>query len=261
MVDMSNSSLICWTKLSPNNSYRSNKITKITLHHAASTGTIYSIGNYFALSSSECSTNYGVDSDGKIALYVPEDRRAWTSSNADNDSRAITIEIANCENGGNWRVSDKALEATIELCTDICRRNGITKLNYTGDARGNLTCHNMFVSTVCPGPYLQSKLPWLAAQVNSRLGSNKSVQEIVNEVIQGKWGNGADRKARLTAAGYHYAEVQALVDTQLSKKKPIIEIAREVIQGKWGNGNVRKQRLTAAGYDYNAVQKKVNELL
>lgn len=149
---MSNSSLICWTKLSPNNSYRTNKITKITLHHAASTGTIYSIGNYFALSSAECSANYGIDSEGRIALYVPEDKRAWASSNADNDSRAITVEIANCEIGGDWKVSDKALQATIDLCVDICKRNDIKKLDYTGDASGSLTRHNMFASTVCPRP-------------------------------------------------------------------------------------------------------------
>ena len=33
-------------------------------------------------------------------------------------------------------VSDKALKATIELCVDICKRNGIKKLNYTGDKSG-----------------------------------------------------------------------------------------------------------------------------
>lgn len=110
---MSNSSLICWTKKSPNCSYRANKITKITIHHSASCGTIYSMGNYFALSNVGCSANYGVDSEGRIALYVPESKRAWTSSNADNDSRAITIEVANCAKGGDWPVSDKALEATI----------------------------------------------------------------------------------------------------------------------------------------------------
>ena len=260
---MSNSSLICWTKLSPNNSYRFNKITKITLHHAASTGTIYSIGNYFALSSVECSANYGVDSDGRIALYVPEDRRAWTSSNADNDSRAITVEIANCENGGDWRVSDQALKATIDLCVDICKRNGINKLNYTGDSSGNLTRHNMFSNTCCPGPYLQSKFPWIAEQVNKKLSAKKSITEVAQEVIQGKWGNGTDRKNKLTSAGYDYAAVQSVVNRLLSEEPmpTIDEIAIEVIQGKWGNGDDRKKRLAAAGYDYDAVQKKVNELL
>lgn len=167
---MSNSSLICWTKISPNSSYRSKKITKITLHHAASCGTIESMGNYFALSSSGCSANYGIDSSGRIALYVPENRRAWTSSNADNDSRAITVEIANCAKGGDWPVSDKALEATIQLCVDICKRNGINGLNFTGNKNGNLTQHCYFASTACPGPYLKSKFPYIAEEVNRRLG-------------------------------------------------------------------------------------------
>lgn len=167
---MSNSSLICWTKISPNSSYRSNKITKLTIHHSASLGTIYSMGNYFALKSSGCSANYGVDSEGRIALYVPENRRAWTSSNADNDSRAITIEVANCEKGGDWKVSDKALEATIQLCVDVCKRNGIEYINFTGNKSGNLTQHCYFASTACPGKYLKSKFPYIAEEVNRRLG-------------------------------------------------------------------------------------------
>lgn len=93
--------------------------------------------------------------------------------------------------------------------------------------------------------------------------SKKSVAEIAQEVIDGKWGNGQDRKNRLTAAGYNYDEVQNYVNKLLSapKKKSIDEVAREVIAGKWGNGQDRKNRLTAAGYDYDAVQKKVNEIL
>ena len=92
---------------------------------------------------------------------------------------------------------------------------------------------------------------------------NKSVDEVAKEVINGKWGNGAERKQRLTAAGYNYTEVQAAVNRILygKKTKSVDEVAREVIAGKWGNGAERKQKLTAAGYDYNAVQKKVNQLL
>lgn len=93
---------------------------------------------------------------------------------------------------------------------------------------------------------------------------SKTVDEIAKEVIAGKWGNGQDRKDRLTKAGYDYTAVQNRVNALLGKtetKKTIDEIAREVIAGKWGNGSDRKKRLTAAGYDYKAVQKRVNELL
>lgn len=40
----------------------------------------------------------------------------------------------------------------------------------------------------------------------------KSVTELAKEVIAGKWGNGSDRKNRLTQAGYDYAAVQAKVN-------------------------------------------------
>lgn len=93
--------------------------------------------------------------------------------------------------------------------------------------------------------------------------AKKSVAVIAQEVIEGKWGNGQDRKNRLTAAGYNYDEVQNYVNKLLSApaKKSIDEVAREVIAGKWGNGADRKNRLVAAGYDYDAVQKRVNEIL
>jgi len=102
---------------------------------------------------------------------VDESRRAWTSSNAANDNRAITIEVSNSERGGDWPVSDAALNKLLDLCEDICRRNGIEKLSYTGDLSGNMTLHKWFASTACPGPYLESKMPWIAEEVNRRLGA------------------------------------------------------------------------------------------
>lgn len=90
---------------------------------------------------------------------------------------------------------------------------------------------------------------------------SKDVTEIAYEVIDGKWGNGEDRKTKLTKAGYDYDAVQKKVNELLKPKKSINEIAKEVIQGKWGNGADRKNRLEKAGYNYNEVQKKVNMLL
>lgn len=93
-----------------------------------------------------------------------------------------------------------------------------------------------------------------------------SIDSIAREVMNGDWGNGNERKQRLTDAGYDYNAVQAKVNeilsgTSSSPSKSIIEVAKEVIRGDWGNGAERKQRLTAAGYDYASVQAKVNELL
>lgn len=109
--------------------------------------------------------------------------------------------------------------------------------------------------------------PAPAAPVTTVTSAKKSIEEIAKEVLNGNWGNGQERKDRLTAAGYNYSEVQNLVNKLANgetiakpAKKSITEIAKEVINGDWGNGQERKDRLAAAGYNYAEVQKKVNEL-
>lgn len=167
---MSNSSLVSYTKLSPNCSPRTEKITKITIHHAAVVNaSLAGLGNGFAKPSRQASSNYGIDCNGNIGMFVEEKNRAWTSSNKDNDNRAVTIEVANSSGAPDWKISDKALAALIKLCVDICKRNGIKKLNFTGDASGNLTMHCYFTATACPGPYLKSKFKYIAQEVNKRL--------------------------------------------------------------------------------------------
>lgn len=96
----------------------------------------------------------------------------------------------------------------------------------------------------------------------------KTVEELVQEVLDGKWGNGTDRKKRLIAAGYDYSVVQSAVnkavaerDAKSSKDEIIEALALEVIDGKWGNGAARKTALTNAGYDYKKIQSRVNELM
>lgn len=324
---MSNSSLVNYIKLSPNHSgQRKHAIDTITIHHMAGNLSVETCGNIFQDPNRQASSNYGIDSTGRVGMYVEEHNRSWCSSSASNDNRAITIEVANDEYGGNWHVSDLALNKTIELCVDICRRNGIKRLNYTGDTTGNLTKHEWFAPTNCPGPYLGSKFPYIADEVNKRLNGvssisgssvlyrvrkswdyeksqkgafnnlenakvcaneNKgyfvydekgnqvypeqkvnasSLEDIARQVIDGKWGNGEDRIQSLTSAGYNYYKVQEkvneLVNGMASQMlKSVEEIAQEVIQGKWGNGQDRVNRLTNVGYNYNEVQQKVNEIL
>ena len=121
---MSNSGLVNYTKISPNSSARTGKISKITLHHMAGNLSVEACGKVFETTERQASSNYGVGTDGRIGLYVDESRRAWTSSNRDNDNVAVTIEVANDGGAPDWHVSDKALESTIALCVDICQRNG-----------------------------------------------------------------------------------------------------------------------------------------
>lgn len=166
---MSNSPLVDYVKISPHrNSPRNHKIDKITIHHMAGNLSVETCGSVFQ--SRRASSNYGVGTDGRVGMYVEEKDRSWASSNGANDNRAVTIEVANSSSGGNWPVSDKALAKTIDLCVDICKRNGIPRLNFTGDKTGNLTMHCYFAATACPGPYLKSKFKYIADEVNKRLG-------------------------------------------------------------------------------------------
>lgn len=168
---MSNSKLVDYVRISPNSTNpRNHKIDTITIHHLAGVGSVETIGNIFADPSREASCNYGIGSDGRIALIVDEANRSWCSSSRENDHRAITIEVSNSERDGVWPVSDHVLARLIDLCVDICQRNDIEKLNFTGDKSGNLTMHKWFAATGCPGEYLGSKFPYIAEEVNKRLG-------------------------------------------------------------------------------------------
>lgn len=203
---MSNSPLVVYTKLSPNcNKPRNKKIDAIVVHHMAGNASIETCGNIFAKASRRASSNYGIGSDGRIAMYCEEANRSWCSSSGAIDHRAVTIEVANDGGAPNWHVSDKAFNSLVNLCADICKRNGIKKLVYTGDKTGNLHMHKWYAATGCPGPYLSSKFPELAKRVNDILESKeetkkkstpakKTNEEIAAEVWKGLWGSGEERK-------------------------------------------------------------------
>lgn len=106
--------------------------------------------------------------------------------------------------------------------------------------------------------------------VNSRLGGGgaapkKSNDVIAQEVLAGAWGNGQDRVNALTAAGYDYNAIQAIVNSKVAPAAPAKlsndQVADQVIAGAWGNGDERRNRLTQAGYNFDAVQERVNAKL
>lgn len=174
-----NSPLVTYKKISPNkNSPRNHVIDTITIHHMAGNLSVERCGDVFAPTSRQASSNYGVGSDGRIAMYVEEKDRSWCSSNKANDHRAITIEVANDGGDPDWHVSDKAMASLIELVADICKRNNIKKLIWSNNKTErinhingcNMTVHRDFAATACPGVYLYSKLSYVAEEVNKRLG-------------------------------------------------------------------------------------------
>jgi len=169
---MSNSSLVTYTRISPNrNSPRNQPITKITVHHMAGVMTVEQFGNIVANPSREMSANYAIGNDGRIGLFCPEADRSWCSSSAWNDNRSITIEVSNSAYGdaSGWPIGNKAYNSLINLCVDICKRNGIKKLEFTGDKNGSLTFHYMFAATACPGPWMKAHAQDLCDKVNAQL--------------------------------------------------------------------------------------------
>jgi peptidoglycan hydrolase-like protein with peptidoglycan-binding domain len=212
------------------------KINKITIHHVAGVMNVENLGIWFSQPKTKASANYGIDSDGKIALYVNECDRAWTSSSSANDGQAVTIEVSNCGGAPDWKISDKAYAAIIELCVDICKRNGIKALDYTGDKNGNLTRHNMFTATGCPGPYLQGKFSDIAREVNSKLGAQTAPQVHVlakgDEGAEVKWLQEALIKLKYNLGDYGAdGKFGSLTHTAVKKFQKSVGLTQDGIVG------------------------------
>lgn len=305
---MSNSPLVSYTKISPNKSSpRNHKIDTVTIHCVVGQCSVETLGNVFAPTSRQASSNYGVGVDGRIGMYVEEKDRSWCSSNAANDNRAITIEVAS-DTKEPYAVNAKAYAALIDLLVDICKRNGIKALVWSTNKADrvnhkngcNMTVHRDYANKSCPGTYLYERHAQIASEVNKRLGSTNikpepekpsgSLYRVQTGAFKVK-ANADAMLAKVKAKGFdtymvkvgdlykiqagafkvkanaeammkklQAAGFSAFITTEEGAGKSVDELAREVLQGKWGNGAERKKRLEAAGYDYAAVQKKVNQL-
>lgn len=174
---MSNSSLVAFTKISPNKtSPRNHEIDTVTIHCVVGQVTAESLGDWFAKSSTQASSNYGVDKNGRIGMYVEEKDRSWCTSSSSNDHRAITIEVAS-DTKHPYAVTDAAYSGLIKLLVDICKRNpGIKNLRWEGDKsligqikKQNMTVHCWFANKACPGDYLYSRHDDIVAKVNALL--------------------------------------------------------------------------------------------
>lgn len=185
MMKMSNSALVNYTKISPNRtSPRKNKIDTITIHCVVGQCSVETLGNIFAPSSRQASSNYGIGYDGRFGMYCEEKDRSWCSSSAANDNRAITIEVAS-DTTEPYAVNDKAYAALLDLVTDICRRNGIKKLVWSTNKNErvnhlngcNMTVHRDYANKSCPGNYLYERQGAIAAEVNKRLGASAEEPE------------------------------------------------------------------------------------
>lgn len=190
-IKYTNSSLATVTILSPNHYsgrydgyYQKDCEIYITTPHCmAYNGTVESCGNVFKNPNRNASSNYGIGSDGRMALYVEEKNGSWCSSNKENDLHAITVEIA-CDDTHPYKMTDKAIESYIALTVDVMKRYGLTKLTYLGslektraykraDDEMIMTLHRWFAAKACPGDYFVSKIPYIISEINKRVATPK----------------------------------------------------------------------------------------
>lgn len=173
-----NSPLVTYKRLTNNRTKnRNHAIDTVTIHCIVGQWTAKQGCDYFATTDRQCSSNYVVGKDGSIGLSVEEKDRSWCSSNAANDHRAITIEVAS-DTSAPYAVTEKAYAALIDLLVDICQRNNIKELKWQGKKslvgqvdKQNMTVHRWFANKSCPGEYLYERHGDIAAKVNARLGA------------------------------------------------------------------------------------------
>lgn len=182
---MSNSPLVSYTRLSPNHSgKRTHAIDRITPHCVVGQVTVQSLGNVFAPASRQASSNYGIGLDGAVGMYVAEGNRSWCSSSNANDQRAVTIECAS-DTTAPYAFRPVVYDRLIELCVDICRRNGKTKLLWIDNkdkalayepkaGEMLLTVHRWFAAKSCPGDWMYARMGDLAAKVTAQLSGSGS---------------------------------------------------------------------------------------
>ncbi|MBE6121145.1 MAG: cell division protein [Erysipelotrichaceae bacterium] len=199
------SELVQYVDWSPNYTEVPDKvIDTIVIHHMAGMLSVETMGQI--CKSRAASTTYAIGTDGRIGQYVPESVRQWCTSSFSIDSHSVTIECANDSTAPNWHVSDLVISRCIELCIDICKRNNIKKITFTGDKEGNLQMHRYWANTLCPGNYLASMFPYIAEQINKGLkGVNPStILYCVQVGAYSTYGNAVKATKELKALGYSY---------------------------------------------------------
>lgn len=189
-----NSPLISYTKLSPNHSgQRTHNIDRITPHCVVGQATVERLGDIFG-GTRKVSANYGIGRDGKVGLYVEEKNRSWCSSSGMNDHRAITIECAS-DSSEPYAFKAVVYDKLIDLCVDICKRNGKNRLIWFGNKDKTLayepqagemilTVHRWFANKSCPGSWMYARMGDLAEKVTAQLGDAPVQQEPVEKKPQ-----------------------------------------------------------------------------
>ena len=228
-MNYTNSPLVVYTKLSPNHSgQRTHSIDRITPHCVVGQCSVEVVADVFAPKSRQASCNYVIGADGRVGMICEEKNRSWCSSSAANDQRAVTIECAS-DKTEPYAFKDVVYKRLIDLCVDICKRNGKTKLLWLGDKAKTLayepkademvlTVHRWFANKSCPGDWLMSRMDELAAKVTAALNADtapdpetvsdestgKSGKEYLYNVVVGVYGVKSNAEAHLKEVRKEY---------------------------------------------------------
>lgn len=248
----------------------------VTVHHNG--GRLSHEGVLNVWKTRPASAHFDVDAAGNVAQYVEMNEYAWACGNTGGNQRSISIEMCNSATSGDWPVSETTWRSAARLAGWI-----FAKVIGVRPSSANLVPHHHWKATTCAGPYMDAHFSAFISVAQQAFdffkggggggtppappsSGGKSISQVADEVIAGKWGNNPERAARLKTAGFDPAAVQAEVNRKLGgggsapapARKTNAQIAEEVLAGKWGNGDDRRNRLTAAGYNFDAVQAVVN---
>lgn len=247
---------------------------KVTVHHNG--GRLSHEGVLNVWKTRPASAHFDVDGYGNVAQYVEMNEYAWACGNTEGNQRSISIEMCNSATDGNWPVSETTWRSAARLAGWIHAK--VFGFRPTGDS---IVPHHHWKSTTCAGPYMDAhfgEFIQVAQQAYDFFkgggssptpppapsGGGKSISQLADEVIAGKWGVNPSRAINLRNSGYDPVAVQAEVNRRLGggvqnrPQKSISDIATEVLAGNWGNGDDRRNRLSQAGYNYDEVQAEVN---
>jgi hypothetical protein len=246
---------------------------KVTVHHNG--GRLSHEGVLNVWKTREASAHFDVDGFGNVAQYVEMNEYAWACGNTEGNQRSISIEMCNAGTDGNWPVSETTWRSAARLAGWIHAK--VFGFRPSGDS---IVPHHHWKSTTCAGPYMDAHFGEFIQVAQQAFdffkggGSSpnppppasggKSISQLADEVIAGKWGVNPQRAISLRNSGYDPVAVQAEVNRRLGggvqnrPQKSNEEIAAEVLAGNWGNGDDRRHRLESAGYNYQQIQDIVN---
>jgi hypothetical protein len=253
--------------------------SSVTFHHNG--GRLSLQGILDVWKTREASAHFQSDGEGRLGQYVRVNEYAWATGNTQGNKESISIEMADATLAPDYVIAEATWKSAARLAGWLFAR-------VIGErpSRANVFVHHHWKSTTCAGPYIDkifdrllgdviASYEYFSGQVGAAptpsappaapSGGGKSLEQIVAEVKAGQWGNGPDRRARLEAAGYNYAAVQAVINGGSAPAAPagksMDQLVSEVLAGEWGNNPERSQKLAAAGYSPTAVQAAVNARL